>query len=199
MAAMAAAGVSLHGQPAFYHAGHPYQINPNNPGMGPMAKRKRRHRTIFTEEQLEQLEATFDKTHYPDVLLREQLALQVDLKEERIEVSRSPLSLLSVSPVSLFVSNKQETLSTSSRRGAIARAIRTIFINELLANSSVSRSKESRIALDGEKNSSCSSCSGVLEPVASDDKLLSRVVNGISGFRLTNIDRPDGSHAQFVM
>ncbi|EFN65059.1 Homeobox protein goosecoid [Camponotus floridanus] len=83
---MAAAGVSLHGQPAFYHAGHPYQINPNNPGMGPMAKRKRRHRTIFTEEQLEQLEATFDKTHYPDVLLREQLALQVDLKEERIEV-----------------------------------------------------------------------------------------------------------------
>ena len=56
--------------------------------MGPMAKRKRRHRTIFTEEQLEQLEATFDKTHYPDVLLREQLALQVDLKEERIEVSR---------------------------------------------------------------------------------------------------------------
>lgn len=88
MAAMAAAGVSLHGQPAFYHAGHPYQINPNNPGMGPMAKRKRRHRTIFTEEQLEQLEATFDKTHYPDVLLREQLALQVDLKEERIEVSR---------------------------------------------------------------------------------------------------------------
>lgn len=52
-----------------------------------MAKRKRRHRTIFTEEQLEQLEATFDKTHYPDVLLREQLALQVDLKEERIEVN----------------------------------------------------------------------------------------------------------------
>lgn len=87
MAAMAAAGVSLHGQPAFYHAAHPYQINPNAAAVGPMAKRKRRHRTIFTEEQLEQLEATFDKTHYPDVILREQLALQVDLKEERIEVS----------------------------------------------------------------------------------------------------------------
>ncbi|XP_012281734.1 homeobox protein goosecoid [Orussus abietinus] len=86
VAAMAAAGVSLHGQPTFYHTGHPYHMNPNAPGVGPMAKRKRRHRTIFTEEQLEQLEATFDKTHYPDVLLREQLALQVDLKEERIEV-----------------------------------------------------------------------------------------------------------------
>ncbi|KPI92666.1 Homeobox protein goosecoid [Papilio xuthus] len=56
---------------------------------GPPPKRKRRHRTIFTEEQLEQLESTFDKTHYPDVVLREQLALRVDLKEERVEVDRA--------------------------------------------------------------------------------------------------------------
>ncbi|CAL4099292.1 unnamed protein product, partial [Meganyctiphanes norvegica] len=51
-----------------------------------VGRRKRRHRTIFTEEQLQTLEKTFQKTHYPDVLLREQLALKVDLMEERVEV-----------------------------------------------------------------------------------------------------------------
>uniref|UniRef100_A0A0K0D9F5 Homeobox domain-containing protein n=1 Tax=Angiostrongylus cantonensis TaxID=6313 RepID=A0A0K0D9F5_ANGCA len=49
-------------------------------------KRKRRHRTIFSEEQLQVLEATFTETHYPDVSLREKLAVQCDLKEERVEV-----------------------------------------------------------------------------------------------------------------
>jgi len=50
------------------------------------AKRKRRHRTIFTEDQLEALEGMFQKTHYPDVVMREQLAEKVELKEERVEV-----------------------------------------------------------------------------------------------------------------
>lgn len=53
---------------------------------GQHAKRKRRHRTIFSEEQLAQLESVFYQTQYPDVTLREQLATHINLKEARIEV-----------------------------------------------------------------------------------------------------------------
>ncbi|CAI5438571.1 unnamed protein product [Caenorhabditis angaria] len=51
-----------------------------------VSRRKRRHRTIFSEEQLHILETTFLSTHYPDVATREKLAIQCALKEERVEV-----------------------------------------------------------------------------------------------------------------
>uniref|UniRef100_A0A803XS46 Goosecoid homeobox n=1 Tax=Meleagris gallopavo TaxID=9103 RepID=A0A803XS46_MELGA len=60
-------------------------------------RRKRRHRTIFTDEQLEALENLFQETKYPDVGTREQLARRVHLREEKVEVFRSPLSLLFLS------------------------------------------------------------------------------------------------------
>uniref|UniRef100_A0A8C4QC93 Goosecoid homeobox 2 n=1 Tax=Eptatretus burgeri TaxID=7764 RepID=A0A8C4QC93_EPTBU len=49
-------------------------------------KRKRRHRTIFTDEQLGALEELFEQNQYPDVSTREQLARRVHLREERVEV-----------------------------------------------------------------------------------------------------------------
>jgi len=174
---MAAAGVSLHGQPAFYHAGHPYQINPNNPGMGPMAKRKRRHRTIFTEEQLEQLEATFDKTHYPDVLLREQLALQVDLKEERIEVGRISLSCSSLLRFRLLFPSPNLRIDASRDRPPRAITIRDYSNTRRDRRRGEPQRQRLRQRLRLRLRQPLPT-----RAVASNDKLLSRAVNGISGF-----------------
>ncbi|NXT13125.1 GSC2 protein, partial [Prunella fulvescens] len=52
----------------------------------PLQRRTRRHRTIFTEEQLRALETLFQQNQYPDVVTREHLASRIHLKEERVEV-----------------------------------------------------------------------------------------------------------------
>lgn len=62
-------------------------------------RRKRRHRTIFTDEQLEALEGLFQETKYPDVGTREQLARKVHLREEKVEVRAAfPLDQFAVIP-----------------------------------------------------------------------------------------------------
>ncbi|XP_037916444.1 homeobox protein goosecoid [Hermetia illucens] len=58
-----------------------------SPGGSSKKKNKRRHgRTIFTSNQLDDLEKAFKEAHYPDVSARETLSMKTGLPEDRIQV-----------------------------------------------------------------------------------------------------------------